>query len=218
MAHTLLIDDQLIAPLREAPAWGPGHGQLRLKVTSLFLGDPSILATGEVAVSDDHEQQRTPVKCFAYHGDAVVLYVDGCALESVDESAAVYEEDHLLVGHRPLERVAWVRRSADPAGPCVVACSYEAWNALGLRVKRAPRPCRRCPVGQLLSAPVEADPEQWIGDGPPALEVVRLRERRRLTLAPFAATFDEAGAELITRVVGETDLSGTAHGGERSAG
>ena len=124
----------------------------------------------------------------------------------------------LVAAGSPVERLAWVRGSTDPAALCVVACSHDAWHALGLRVRRPPQPCQRCPVGQLLTAPVEADPDQWIGDGPPRFEVVRLRERRRLTLEPFAATFDDAGAELLGRVVSETDLSGGGQGPEQIAG
>jgi hypothetical protein len=206
MSYGLYLDEELVAPLREAPHWGPAPGQVGFHVSAVFLADPALLKTASLAVEDEAAAEPVPVKCLDYHGDSAVLYVRGCALETPGSPAARFAEDWLISAGEALERLRWFRRSAESGGPCVLSCSYRAWRTLGLRARDRPCACQRCPVGRLLTAPVAPDPARWIGEGPLTFEVVRLRERCRVHVEPFAAHFAASEVQILGKARAEHAL------------
>ena len=175
MASWLYIEDEAVAPLAAEPAADPVRGEWGFSVAALALPERRSLA-GDVSVGD--EAERRPIRCLTCRCENALLHVRAWPLAPVTAPDVAEDDDHLLVDGEAALALGPVRFGVGRRGPCLLELPEGAAAELPLTARRRPEPCAGCPVPEHIATPVEPPRHRF--------ELLRLRQRRRVELKPFA--------------------------------
>lgn len=219
MVGWFYINDEVAAPVRMLES-DAQSGILTIEVAARFVPNRTMLR-GKTIVEHRHWSKRRRVRCLGAErvGNALMIEaVDvGLASSQTDEPDETLgrAEDWLAIDGRAFCQVTGLRANEQPQGHCLFHVALNDWRDLRIG-EGAPL----ASIGISLNAEQDNDGsitpllhcgrELPITMMPPKVEIVRLRERQRLTITPLATDWGDETTLVVARVNNTAPLNRSA--------
>lgn len=210
MVGWLYINNDVAAPVRMLES-DRGSGIVTIEVASRFVPNRTMLRR-ETVVEYRHWSERRLVRCLGAEHVGNVLMIEAVDVgpanidhEGKHPQAIGTPEDWLTVNGKAHCQITDLRTDQQPQGHCLFNVSLTDWRDLRIG-ENAPLAC----VGIRLNASHDNDNsitpllhsarETLPTFTPPAVEIVRLRERQRLTVHPIATDWGDQATLVVARI------------------
>ncbi|MGB0766616.1 MAG: hypothetical protein ACPGYV_02770 [Phycisphaeraceae bacterium] len=210
MVGWFYINDEVAAPIRMLES-DAQSGVVSIEVAARFVPRLTMLR-GRTFVEYRHWAERRQVRCLAAECVGAALMIEAVEVGSDRNQAGESQsndagspEDWLAIDGRAHCRVANLRASTRPLGHCIFDVGLTDWRDLRIG-ENAPL----ASLGINLGAGPDIDgsitpllhaARQLPGDlAPPTVEIIRLRERQRLIIAPFATDWGDETTLVVARI------------------
>lgn len=213
MVGWLYINDEVAAPLRALEA-DTLTGVVSIEVSSRFIANRAILR-GRTLLEYRDWPERREVRCLGAEqvGQSVMIEaVDVGKADIQDDASLGIAEDWLVIDEQAYCRVAGVRAGSQPTGHCMFEVALTDWRDLRIG-EGAPLAC----VGVTRHGIAEHDGsitpllhvarELPTNATFPNVEIIRLRERERLTIQPIATDWGDEFTLVVARIRHRAPLS-----------
>lgn len=219
MVGWLYIDEQVAAPIRMLEI-DAQTGLITIEVASKFVPSRSMLR-GQTVVEYRGWLHRRQVRCLGAEEVGASLMIEAVDVGMAELSDGDTDdprgeaEDWLVIDGKARCRVRGARIGHGPAslnGHCLFHVPLDDWRDLRIGegaalahvgVQQIESDAGDTSITPLLHASRDLPP----GIAPPAVELVRLRERTRYTIRPLATDWGESTTLVVCRVIEELALS-----------
>lgn len=219
MVGWLYINDEVAAPLRMLEDDGP-TGILTLEIAARFVSNRTMLR-GKTIVEYKNWQERRCLRCLGAErvGSALMIEAVDVGLASTEQEQTDQTlgppEDWLTINNHAYCRVTQLRLSnREQNGHCLFHVALPDWRDLrigedaplaGIGITFPSNQDNDGSITPLLHSAREA-PLNAIA---PKIEIVRLRERQRLTIHPFATDWGDETTLVVARTEQSSPLRRT---------
>lgn len=208
MVGWFYINDEVAAPVRMIEA-DEQSGIVTIEVAARFVPNRTMLR-GKTIVEYRHWSKRRHVRCLGAEpvGNALMIEaVDVGPARQAHESDATLglAEDWLTIDGQAYCQITGLHASEQPIGHCLFRVALTDWRDLRIG-EGAPL----APVGITLhdcqdndgsiTPLLHAARELPVTMRPPKVEIVRLRERQRLTIHPIATDWGDETTLVVARI------------------
>ena len=208
MVGWFYIKEEVAAPIRMLETDGLS-GMMTIELAARFVPNLTMLR-GKTVVEFRHWQERRRVRCLGAERVGGALMIEAVEVGPANLSQSGFQtqgspEDWLTIGGRAFCQVTGLRASDQPDGHCLFNVALNDWRDLRIG-ENAPL----AGIGITLGAGPEIDGSitpllHAARDLPPAVvtpsvEIVRLRERTRLLINPFATDWGDATTLVVASI------------------
>lgn len=219
MVGWLYIDERVAAPVRVLEV-DSLTGMISIEIAAKFVPNRAVLR-GQTVVEYRGWKRRRVVRCLGAEQIGSELMIEAVDVGTADpEEAAVDHprgaaEDWLVVDGQARCRVGAFRAGHGPgsiAGHCLFNVPLTDWRDLrigegavlaGVGISADEVDANDGSITPLL----HSARERALGEPAPTVEMIRLRERTRYTIAPIATDWGEDSTLVVCRVLGMDELS-----------
>lgn len=209
MVGWFYINEEVAAPVRMLES-DTQSGILTIEVAARFIPNRTMLR-GKTIVEYRHWAQRRIIRCLGAERVGSALMIEavdvGPAKQLADDPAETIgtAEDWLTIDGQAYCQITGLHANAQPTGHCLFQVALPDWRDLRIG-DGAPL----APVGISLQAAQDNDGsitpllhcarELPVTMLPPSVEIVRLRERQRLTITPIATDWGDETTLVVARI------------------
>lgn len=209
MVGWFYINEEVAAPVRMLEA-DEKSGVVTIEVAARFVPNRTMLR-GSTIVEYRHWKQRRQIRCLGAERVGNALMIEAVDVgpanlnEEVIEDARGLAEDWLAVNGKACCQITRLRANDQPRGHCLFNVALADWRDLRIG-DHAPL----ASVGISLDTGHENDGsitpllhsarELPATLSPPRVEIIRLRERQRLTIHPIATDWGDETTLVVARV------------------
>lgn len=212
MVGWFYINNDVAAPVRMLES-DQRSGVVTIEVASRFVPNRTMLRR-ETVIEYRHWSERRLVRCLGAEHVGNALMIEAVEVGPADighednqAQMASTPEDWLTINGKAHCQITGLRTGQQPQGHCLFNVSLIDWRDLRIG-ENAPLAC----VGIRLDASHDNDgsitpllhsarqtPPRF---APPTVEIIRLRERQRLTIRPMATDWGDQTTLVVARVNG----------------